>query len=124
MPASELSERSKKFDFVILFRRPERVHPQHHFGPVVGVGAAIACVDRENRMATVVRAVEQRFEFQRFEFAFDRLDLGANFIFDRGVLFGHFDQRFDVFVFAGDFEQGRDDGFKRFEAPDRFLSRF
>ena len=43
------------------------VHPQQHLGPIVGVGAAVAGVDRQDRRVGVVRAAEQRFELQVVE---------------------------------------------------------
>ena len=46
---------------------PLDVHPQQHLGPIVGVGAAVAGVDREHGGVGVVRPVEQRLEFQLFQ---------------------------------------------------------
>ena len=50
---------------------PMQIHPQHHLGPVVGVGAAVAGVDRENGSLGVERAVEQAFQLKLGNQAFD-----------------------------------------------------
>ena len=53
------------------------VHPQQHLGPVVGVGAAVAGVDREDRAGRVVRAVEQGLELELLRRApSSRVDFG------------------------------------------------
>ena len=52
-----------------------RVHAQQHLGPVVGVGAAVAGVDREDRAGRVVRAVEQRLELELLDELFEPLRL-------------------------------------------------
>ena len=57
----------EQFDRVAVLLRPLRVHPQQHLGPIVGVGAAVAGVDRHDRAGRVVPAVEQRFELELFE---------------------------------------------------------
>ena len=59
---------------------PPRVHPQHHLGPVLRVGASGAGVDLGHRVAVVVLAGEQRPQLDHPEPAVevgqDLLDLG------------------------------------------------
>ena len=47
--------------------RPAQVHPQHHLGPVLRVRAARARVDRDDRVAAVVLAVEERVLLEPLE---------------------------------------------------------
>ena len=62
MPASLVVLAVEQLDGVVVLLGPLDVHPQQHLGPVVGVGAAVAGVDREDRAGGVVRAVEQGLE--------------------------------------------------------------
>ena len=48
---------------------PHQVHPQQHLGPVAGLGAARAGVDRHEGVAVVVRPAEHRAELERVEVA-------------------------------------------------------
>ena len=61
----------ENLDLVVVLLGPVDVHPQQHFGPVVGVGAAVAGVDGEDGALGVVGPVEQALELelgdQRFE---------------------------------------------------------
>ena len=50
---------------------PAHHHPQHHLGPVLGVGAAGAGVDRDERVAGVVRAGEEPLLLERREAPLD-----------------------------------------------------
>ena len=43
---------------------PAEVHPQQHFGPVLGICAAGAGMDGEDGVAGVVRAGELELEFE------------------------------------------------------------
>ena len=45
---------------VAVLLGPLRVHAEQHLGPVVGVGAAVAGVEADDRPVRIVRAVEQR----------------------------------------------------------------
>ena len=62
--------------------RPAQVHPQHHLRPVLGIGAAGACVDRDDRVARVVLAVEQRVLLQAGELGCDWRELGAQLVLE------------------------------------------
>ena len=57
-------------DRILIFLSPSGVHPQHHLGPIVGIGAAVAGVDREDRAGAVVGAAQQRLQFQLFDLLF------------------------------------------------------
>ena len=81
---------------------PAHQHPQHHLGPVLGVGAAGAGVDGHERVAGVVGAGEQPLLLERREPLLDGverlLDLGG----ELGVLLGELDQPFEVVDVAGE----------------------
>ena len=65
--------------------RPAQVHPQHHLGPVLGIGAAGAGVDRDDGVARVVLAVEERVLLQPRELCGDGRELGAQLVLERRV---------------------------------------
>ena len=75
---------------------PAHQHPQHHLGPVLGVGAARAGVDGDERVAGVVLAGEQALLLERGEPRLDRgerlLELGG----DVRVLLGELDEPLEV----------------------------
>ena len=75
---------------------PAHLHPQHHLGPVLGVGAARAGVDGHERVAGVVGAGEQALLLERREARLDRaerlLDLGG----ELRVLLGELDEPLEV----------------------------
>ena len=74
--------RLEQIDLEPPFGCPALVHPQHDLGPVLRVGAARARLQRDNRIAGVVFAVEQRRLLQPCELAPQRhdrrLDLGGH----------------------------------------------
>ena len=57
----------EQLDVVVVRLRPVDVHPQQHLGPIVGVGAAVAGVDAQDRVVAVVRAAQQRLQLQIVE---------------------------------------------------------
>ncbi len=57
---------------------PAQVHAQQHLGPVLRVGAARAGVNRDDSVAGVVLAVEQRVLLEPLELAAERLQLGLD----------------------------------------------
>ena len=69
----------EQFHRIAVLLSPLDVHPQQHLGPIVGVDAAVAGVDRENRARGVVRAVEQRLEFQIVEDRLDAVEFARHF---------------------------------------------
>ena len=77
---------------------PARVHPQHHLGPVLGIGPARPGVDLGHRVAIVVLATEERTEFEGPEPAVEVADDLFGFGPQRLVaLLGHeLEECFDV----------------------------
>ena len=75
---------------------PAHHHPQHHLGPVLGVGAARAGVDGHERVAGVVLAGEQALLLERGEARLDGgerlLELGR----ELRVLVGELDEPLEV----------------------------
>ena len=75
---------------------PAHVHAQHHLGPVLGVGAARARVDGDERVPGVVVAGEQPLLLGRVQ---TRLD-GRDRLFELGgdvlVLLGHLGEALEV----------------------------
>ena len=61
---------------------PAEVHAQEHLGPVLRVGAARVGLDRDDRVAAVVLAGEERVLLEAFELGLERdergLDLGGH----------------------------------------------
>ena len=79
---------------VVVVLGPVQIHPQEHLGPVVGVGAAVAGVDRQQGGVGVQRPAQQGLGFQDF----DALAPGASNSPGTSaarlvVLLGHLDQR-------------------------------
>ena len=90
MPASSLSWRSSSATVVVVLLGPLDVHPQQHLGPIVGVGAAVAGVDRQDRPVPIVRTVQQDCEFQGPRAFFQPLDFRGHLGCERLVLLRHF----------------------------------
>ena len=67
--------RLQQLDLEAALLGPAHLHPQHHLGPVLGVGAARAGVDGDERVAGVVVAREQPLLLERREALLDRGDL-------------------------------------------------
>src|SRR5581483_5211016 len=61
-----------ELDAEAAVRGPALVHPQHHLGPVLGVGAARPGLERHDCVAGVVLAVEQRRLLQPLELGAQR----------------------------------------------------
>ena len=59
---------------------PALVHAQEHLGPVLGVGAALPGMDRDDRVAGVVLAVEERRLLEPVELASDRHERGGDLV--------------------------------------------
>ena len=79
-----------------MLRRPGRIHPQHHLGPVVGVGAAVTGVNRDERVARVVRAGEERGELEAVDQLLEAIGLLLELTLERDVLAGQLFQRLEV----------------------------
>src|SRR5215218_9965140 len=72
--------RLQQLDAEAAVRSPTLVHPQHHLGPVLCVGAAGAGLQRDDGVARVVLAVEERGFLQAVELAPERLDGGGDVV--------------------------------------------
>ena len=65
----------EQLDLEAALLGPAHLHPQHHLGPVLGVGAAGAGVDRDDRVARVVGAGEEALLLEREQALLDRVEL-------------------------------------------------
>ncbi len=109
---------------VIVFLCPLQIHAQEHFGPVVGIGAAVAGADGEDRSGGVVGAVEQGFEFELLDFGFEPLDFGGDFGGEGIVFGGHFDHRGQVVAGGVGFVERFDEAEERLALGDFELCGF
>ena len=75
---------------------PAHLHPQHHLGPVLRVGAAGARVDGHERVAGVVVAGEQPLLLGRGQAGLDGVQRLAELVRDLRVLVGELGQPFEV----------------------------
>ena len=75
---------------------PAHEHAQDHLRPVLGVGAAGAGVDGDERVAGVVAPGEQPLLLELGQARLDRGDLLVELGRDRGVLLGQLDQPLEV----------------------------
>jgi hypothetical protein len=71
-------------------------HPQHHLGPVLGVGAARAGVDGDQRIAGVVLAGEEPLLLEVGEAGLDGGDRLLELTGQVGILVGQFGQALEV----------------------------
>jgi hypothetical protein len=86
----------EQFDGVVVLAGPGRVHPQHHLGPIIGIGAAVPGMDRDERVARIVRTGEERREFQTIDELFKPAGLLGKLALQRDVLAGEFFHGFEV----------------------------
>ena len=94
MPACFVVLPIEQLDRVAVLLGPVRVHPQQHLGPVVGVGAAVAGVDREDRAGASCGPLSSALSLSSFD---ERLRAastspGTSAANDSSSL-GHFDHR-------------------------------
>ena len=61
------------------------VHPHQHLGPVLRLGPAGAGVDREQRIARVVGALQHRLELERFDRVIEGIGLPRHLVLHGGV---------------------------------------
>ena len=94
MPAAPPSSRSVIWVVKPLRFGPHQVHAQEHLGPVAGLGAAGAGVDRDEGVAVVVRAAEHRLKLERLEVRLGLLDGLADLVVELVVarLLGQLDR--------------------------------
>ena len=86
----------EQFDGVVMLAGPGRIHPQHHLGPVVGIGAAVPGVDRDECIARVVRAGKECGEFEAVHEFLKPVRLLLELAFERDVFAGQFFQRLEI----------------------------
>ena len=72
--------RLEQLDLEAAVGGPALVHPQHHLRPVLRVGAAGARLERDDRVAGVVLAVEERRLLEPVELALERPDRGLDLV--------------------------------------------
>ena len=111
----------QQFGRVVVIAGPGRVHPQEHLGPVVGVGAAVAGVDRQQGRIVVQRAVQERLRLQVVEHLLQPLDLAGHFGGHAFVFRGHFDHRGQIIGGADGLFQRLDDVLQPLELADDLL---
>ncbi len=49
--------------------RPSDIHVEHHLCPIVGIDAAIASIDAQDRSIAIVRAAQHGLQLHLFDFA-------------------------------------------------------
>ncbi len=114
----------EQFGLKVLVLGPIQIHAQEHFGPIVGIGSAVAGVDRQQGRVGVVRAVQQGLGFQRFQDCFHAVKFAGDFGRQAFVFLGHFHKRGKI---AGRLDQllhGFQHGFKGLELGDGLLGLF
>src|SRR5664280_2371801 len=85
-------------DRVAVTVRPPRVHAEQHLGEVGSVDAAGFRTDRDEGVALVVLARQQRANLERLDLRLDLVDLAANLVDGTGVglLLGQIDEHTEV----------------------------
>ena len=99
--------------------RPPDVHPHQHLGPVLRLGAAGAGVDREQRVAAVLGALEHGLELERLDAAGELVGLpghlGLHGLVGLGLeQLGHLDRALDALI---QILVGDDPGLQGLESP-------
>jgi len=91
------------------------VHAVEHLGPVLGLGAARAGVQRQDAVVLVVLAGEQRGQPERLQLLFYRRDLGGDLRHQREIIFliCEADQHVQIVRTAVQFLEVLDPGFHR-----------
>ena len=84
-PASSPGLSSTKLGGEAPVLGPAEVHAEQHLGPVLRVGAAGAGVDRDDGVAGVVLAVEERVLLQALELRPERLELRGDLLLEGRV---------------------------------------
>ncbi len=64
---------------------PARVHPQQHLGPVLGVGAAGAGVQLDDRVVLVVRSAEETLGLERGDGVTESVNRDLELVEERAV---------------------------------------
>ena len=69
---------------------PALIHPLEHIRPVLGLGAARTGVDAEDAAVLIVRAFEEKAQFQRVEFLDELIDVARELAEDERLRFEGF----------------------------------
>jgi hypothetical protein len=75
---------------------PAHEHAQHHLRPILGIGAARAGVDGDERVARVVAPGEQPLLLELGEVLLDGGHLAGDLVGERVVLLGHLGERLEI----------------------------
>ena len=102
MPASSPGLSLQQLDLEAPALGPPHQHPQHHLGPVLGVGAPGPGVDVHERVAGVVAPGEQPLLLELAQPRLDRGDLLVHLGRDVGVFDGHLGQALEVLDVTGE----------------------
>ena len=114
----------EQFDVVVVFTGPRGIHPQQHLRPVIGIGAAVAGVEREDRIQGVVGAREKRCQLQCLDERLKPLGLACQLCFERFVFCRQFGQGFDVAAHCQGFIERLEDRVDSLQLCNRGLSFF
>ena len=106
IPASSPGLTSSSSTLEAALLGPAHLHPQHHLGPVLRVGAAGAGVDRDERVAGVVGAGEQPLLLEREQPLLDRGQRAVELARELLVLLRQLDQRLEVLDVGLDAAEG------------------
>ncbi len=96
MPGLLPRGRLEQLDLETTFLGPAHLHAQHHLGPILGVGATGAGVDRHERVAGVVATREQPLLLELLEAGLDARHLLDHLALERRVLLGHLGERAEI----------------------------
>jgi hypothetical protein len=80
-------ERVHEFDFETLVLRPTLIHTKKHLSPILGLGAARACVDRKNCVLGIGFFGEHFLELGFFEFSKELIHERRDLVQDGLVFF-------------------------------------
>lgn len=114
----------EKFCGIVVGLCPVEIHSEHHLGPVVGIGAAIAGVDRHDRTCPIMRTIQKGFQFQHIESLLEPLDLSSDLARGGLVFFSQFHQRSQVIMSGDEFLQRADERLERLQLAYCLLGDF
>ena len=92
IPASSPGADLEQLGLEAALLGPAELHPEHHLRPVLGVGAAGAGVDRDERVAGVVATREEAGLLEREQALLDRREVGLDLGGERRILVGQLDE--------------------------------
>ena len=98
---------------------PVDVHAQQHFGPIVGVGAAVAGINGKDGPLGVEGAVEQPLELQFAEELFEAFDFAGHLAGERAIFAGHVHQHAQIVGRGNGFVERLENRAQRFQFGNR-----